>query len=154
MSALWPRGVETVDLRIRSDPAHLADMREAVRQMAERCGFAADETDAVALAVDEALTNTIKHGYGGSPEGDIDIHLERLAGELGGGLEVRIRDYGHQVDPEGICSRDLSDIRPGGLGVHIMRCVMDELRYERCQGGGMLVTMRKYLTRHGESPVG
>jgi anti-sigma regulatory factor (Ser/Thr protein kinase) len=47
------------------------------------------------------------------------------------------------VDPATIRSRDLDDIRPGGLGVHIIHEVMDEVRYERRDSRGMRLTMVK-----------
>jgi serine/threonine-protein kinase RsbW len=132
------------DVTIRSDPARLAEVREVVRRMANQCGFGSHDTDGITLAVDEALANVIKHGYGGAPHGMIEIHLEVLS-PVRPGLEVRIRDQGCQVDPAAIQGRDLADVRPGGLGVHIIRTVMDDLSYERCPDGGMSVTMRKYL---------
>ena len=56
-----------------------------------------------------------------------------------------------QVDPESIQPRDLDDIRPGGLGVHIIREVMDEVAYEKRQGPGMRLTMIKHQPADSES---
>jgi serine/threonine-protein kinase RsbW len=60
------------------------------------------------------------------------------------GLEIIILDRGKSIDPTAICGRDLSDIRPGGLGVHIIRSVMDKVQYRQRLGGGMLLRMVKY----------
>jgi anti-sigma regulatory factor (Ser/Thr protein kinase) len=62
-------------------------------------------------------------------------------------LECDVRDFGRQVDPSTIRSRSLDEVRPGGLGVHIIRSVMDEVEYSRAEGGGMRLRMLKYLPR-------
>ncbi len=56
---------------------------------------------------------------------------------------IVIEDRAKQVDPGSIQSRDLDDIRPGGLGVYIMREVMDEVVFEQREGGGMRLRMLK-----------
>ncbi|MFU8830355.1 MAG: ATP-binding protein, partial [Phycisphaerales bacterium] len=67
-----------------------------------------------------------------------------------GGIKLVIEDLAQQVDPDDIRSRSLEEVRPGGLGVHIMREIMDEVRFERRapdetgdRGVGMRLTMIK-----------
>jgi anti-sigma regulatory factor (Ser/Thr protein kinase) len=55
-----------------------------------------------------------------------------------------VRDYGRAVDPATIRGRDLSEVRPGGLGVHIIRSIMDEVCYEPAAGGGTRLNMLKW----------
>jgi anti-sigma regulatory factor (Ser/Thr protein kinase) len=62
-------------------------------------------------------------------------------------FEVRIDDYGKFVDPSQIKSRPLDEVRPGGLGVHLMQKVMDEVTYTKNPWGGTSLTMRKRLVR-------
>jgi anti-sigma regulatory factor (Ser/Thr protein kinase) len=137
--------VKLVELHITSDPGRLAEVREAVAKLAREVGFAQDTVDKMVLAVDEALCNVIKHGYKG--EGGKPIELTFAAEPEPGraGLEIRLRDYGCQVDPNAIRGRDLGEVRPGGLGVHIIRSLMDEVEYAQAEGGGMRLRMRKYL---------
>jgi anti-sigma regulatory factor (Ser/Thr protein kinase) len=132
-------------LTFPSDPAKLADVRRTIRASAERCGFAESEVDAIALAIDEALANVIKHGYAGRTDGRIDLEVRSLDSTAGSGIEIYIRDYGCQIDPTKIAGRKLDDVRPGGLGVHIIRSIMDEVVYAPCRDCGMSVTLRKYL---------
>jgi anti-sigma regulatory factor (Ser/Thr protein kinase) len=54
------------------------------------------------------------------------------------------------VDPSSIKSRDLDDLRPGGLGVHIMNSCMDCLEYRRAKGGGTILTMVKRVSSAGK----
>jgi hypothetical protein len=61
------------------------------------------------------------------------------------GLRIVIEDCGRQADPDAIKGRDLDDIRPGGLGVHIIREVMDQAVYEKRPAGGMRLTLVKWL---------
>ena len=60
-------------------------------------------------------------------------------------ITICVRDYGKEVHPSQIKSRDLNDIRPGGLGVHIISECMDEVSYSPADGGGTVLTMRKKL---------
>ena len=63
----------------------------------------------------------------------------------GRGVEIRIRDWGERVHPDKIKSRDLDDVRPGGLGVHIMSNCMDTVDYAHAEGGGTILTMIRRL---------
>jgi anti-sigma regulatory factor (Ser/Thr protein kinase) len=69
-----------------------------------------------------------------------------------GGVRIVIEDEARQVDPTRMKSRDLEDIRPGGLGVHIIREVMDEAVYEKRAPVGMRLTMVKHAPRPSETP--
>jgi len=133
------------NLTILSDPANLAKVRAAVETKGKRAGFDQKDCAAMALAVDEALTNVIRHAYGGAADKKIEISIEEL-NEANNcqGLMICIRDFGKAVDASQIKGRELTDVRPGGLGVHIMREVMDEVVYERPPSGGTRLRMTKY----------
>jgi serine/threonine-protein kinase RsbW len=136
-----------VELSIHSSTKCLPIVRGAVERMAGLEGF--DETDAHALtwAIDEALSNVIKHGYEGMPDQPISICLARVTSPDGrSGIAVTVRDQGRQVDPATIRSRDLGEVRPGGLGVHIIQTVMDSCEYSCPPGGGMQLDMVKYVS--------
>ena len=62
-----------------------------------------------------------------------------------------IEDEARQVEPESIKGRDLADIRPGGLGVHIIREVTDLAVYEKRAGAGMRLTIEKYVSSPAKS---
>ena len=132
-------------LTILSDPANLATVRLAVEAGGKRVGFDQKACAAMALAVDEALTNVMRHAYGGASDKEIDIAIEELnASDDRRGLMITIHDSGKVVDASKIKGRELTDIRPGGLGVHIMRQVMDEVVYECPPEGGTCLRMTKY----------
>jgi len=144
-----------VELSITSSTRSLPIVRGAVERMAKLEGFCDEDAHALTWAIDEALANVIKHGYDGRPDQPISITLRTVRAADGrGGIAVAVRDKGRQVDPGSIQGRDLDDIRPGGLGVHIIRTVMDEHCYSCCPDGGMLLEMVKYVARPGEKESG
>ncbi|NIP73555.1 MAG: ATP-binding protein [Gammaproteobacteria bacterium] len=125
----------------------LQQMRHVVRQaLAGRC-CEPEELDRVVLAVNEACTNVIQHAYGPGRAGDIilDIQIDRDE------LIFRLTDFAEPVEESAIRSRDLSDIRPGGLGVHLIREVMDAAGFvPPPQGAGNVLEMRKRIQPAGE----
>lgn len=144
---------DTVRLNITSHAKSLPVVRSAAERMAQMEGFGDHEAHELALAIDEALANVIKHGYHGAPDQPISITMSTVRSEAGRrGICVLVRDRGRQVDPATIQSRDLSDIRPGGLGVHIIKSVMDDVEYTCPPDGGMQLRMIKYIAAPGESP--
>ena len=140
-----PSCEESVRLSICSTPEHLVIVRAALEKMCEALGFDAQAAGQVVLSADEALANIIRHAYKGDRSRPIEIELAPLPASGPGGLRIRIRDYGDWVDPSQIRSRDLADVRPGGLGVHIMSQCMDALDYAPAEGGGTVLTMTKEL---------
>ncbi len=134
----------TVRLEIVSRPSLLAAARALVATIAQRCGFDEIQCGQISLAVDEALCNIIRHGYNCRDDGRILISLSQREAQPPG-IEIVIEDDAIQVDPDTIRSRDLDDIRPGGLGVHIIREIMDEVSYMRRDRQGMRLTLVKHL---------
>lgn len=144
-----------VKLELRSNPLFLSGAREMVSSIARRLGFSDESSAHIALAIDEALCNIIRHGYDRQterpiwislyPEGGVSTPENQGQGSPTTGLRIVIEDEAKQVDPSVIKSRDLDEIRPGGLGVHIIQQVMDSVSYERRKGpaGGMRLTMVK-----------
>ncbi|MEM9374424.1 MAG: ATP-binding protein [Planctomycetota bacterium] len=141
-------------LELISDPTYLCGARELVASVSRRLGFEDMDCSKIALAVDEALCNIIRHGYDRAMDRPIWISLWPLPGDehSAGGIRIVIEDEAEQVDPSKMKSRELDDIRPGGLGVHIIQEVMDEARYERRAGVGMRLTMTKHAPRPETAP--
>lgn len=128
-----------------SVPAQLAVVRSAVEKACEGIGFDGREIGRIVLSVDEALANIIRHAYDCADDQPIEAELTVLGDGGPEGVKICLRDYGKVVDPSKIKPRDLDDIRPGGLGVHIMTECMDSVTYEQPEGGGTLLTMIKIL---------
>jgi anti-sigma regulatory factor (Ser/Thr protein kinase) len=94
------------------------------------------------MAVDEACTNIIEHAYGDAP-GDIHLGCRVAPGEC----VITIRDRGRPFDPESVpppdLTCDLEDRRAGGLGLYLMRKLMDEVRFSFDPDKGNQVVMIK-----------
>jgi serine/threonine-protein kinase RsbW len=132
---------------VTSEAKYLPDVRARLRRWAADEGWSERQVGEIVLALDEAVTNVIRHAYNSEPQHRILVYAEPIVDpEHGAGCEIRVRDFGRQVDPGQICGRDLDDVRPGGLGVHIIRAMNSVVEYQRAEGGGMLLVMRKYRT--------
>lgn len=142
---------KSIRLSIFSVPAHLPVVRAAVERACREVGFDEEVTGSVVLSVDEALANIIRHAYRGADDQKIEIELVPLGSQNVEGLRISLRDYGRHVDPSKIKSRDLQDVRPGGLGVHIIKKCMDSVQFEPADGGGTLLTMVKRLNAPQEA---
>ncbi len=148
--------VRSADLSLQmcSDPRFLTGARGLLSSVAEKAGLSSTSCAQVALAVDEALCNVIRHGYQKRSDAPIWLKLWILTDPRSGpGIRIVIEDEAAQVEPEQIQGRDLGDIRPGGLGVHIIREVMDFARYEKRSPVGMRLTLVKYDRPPADSPA-
>jgi anti-sigma regulatory factor (Ser/Thr protein kinase) len=137
----------TIELRFASDPKLLKIVRAGITHLCDLAGFPEEHRRRATLAVDEACANIIKYAYGGATDKPILI----TARILENGIEVVLRDYGKKVDPETIKSRELDDIRPGGLGVHFIRSSMDLVVYDNTLQDGNQLILAKYLPKEQRS---
>jgi serine/threonine-protein kinase RsbW len=131
-----------------SDPKALYVVRGAVERLAETVGFAAEECRSVVRAVDEALTNVMRHCYCGRLDQPIELYFRWLgrhskAGRKQG-LEILLCDRGPAVDKSKLRAQRSSELRPGGLGLDLIRQAMDSVGYERV-GRTNRLRLVKYL---------
>jgi len=135
-------------LQINSDPNLLGAVRGTVERLTEAFGFSAEDSRAVTRAVDEALTNIIRHAYDGAPDRPIEVFFRSVEargdGTTGEGLEITMSDHGPAIDPDKMCGRELSDVKPGGLGLHFIRQSMDVVEFKRAEDTNSL-RLVKYL---------
>jgi serine/threonine-protein kinase RsbW len=142
-------------LELISSPSLLCAVRGAVERLTEAFGFSGTDSRAVTRAVDEALTNIIRHAYGGASDQPIEVlfrmterhETEDSEGE--DGLEIVMSDHGPAVDAEKLCGRELSDVKPGGLGLHFIRESMDVVEFKRADDINSL-RLVKYLRAHNK----
>ncbi|MHC1744377.1 MAG: ATP-binding protein [Syntrophobacteraceae bacterium] len=134
-----------ITLELPSDPAVLFLLRGLVERIAERLGFERRDTERMVLAADEACANVIRHAY----KGKVDERLIVTFVVKTETFEITIRDFGEPKDPEAFQPRDLSEVRPGGLGMHFIRCAVDEAHYEHPADGGTLLRLIKRRPQSG-----
>ncbi len=104
-------------LTLTSDPRYLPVVRGVICPLAAAAGWDESECRAITLALDEALTNIIRHAYHQRPDGPIEMEC-RLDGD---GMEVTLLDHGDPPDRSKICARAMGCDQPGGLGTHIIK---------------------------------
>jgi anti-sigma regulatory factor (Ser/Thr protein kinase) len=139
-------------MELRSNPEMLCVVRQALGQLAAGLGFSEAECHAVVLAVDEALTNIIRHAYLGNVEQPIEASFHRIHAAQNGqhrdALEILLQDRGAAVNPEKLCGRALEDVKPGGLGLHFIRECMDTVEFSHSEGRNQL-RLVKFLNVQG-----
>jgi anti-sigma regulatory factor (Ser/Thr protein kinase) len=133
-------------LKFPADTCELAAMRQDARGFLIDAEVPEMDAELMVLALDEACTNIIRHAYGGCTKRVIRLNMERLQR----GIRCTLRDYGARCDPAKIRSRELTDFRPGGLGVRILHSAFDHVLYEPKPRGTRL-TLVKALGRPHES---
>jgi sigma-B regulation protein RsbU (phosphoserine phosphatase) len=131
-----------IKITVPALPERLKLIRKSVSAAAETAGCSETCCHDIIMAVDEACQNIIRHGYGNDPDGVIVVDV-RQADDT---LVIKLIDYAKPVDVEKVKPRDLQDIRPGGLGVHIIREVMDEAEFKKPpEGVGNLLELTKKI---------
>ncbi|MDP6890627.1 MAG: ATP-binding protein [Phycisphaerales bacterium] len=128
-------------LELDARPDLLRVVRAALTAWCERTGIETARADQICLAVDEASTNIIRHAYDVEC-GRIRLNCSRQTGSSGRSLLITLEDDGKQVPLETIRPRELDNVKPGGLGVHLIQQVMDEAVWCHRPDGGTTLTMR------------
>ncbi len=128
-------------IRVPSSPDRLKLVRAVVENATRLVGFADDVVGDLVLGVDESLQNVIRHANGGGYDGMIEVSLSR-AGDV---LTIDIADDAEPVDVSTVKPRDLDDIRPGGLGTHLINELMDSVDFlpTKEHGGNILRLTKK-----------
>jgi serine/threonine-protein kinase RsbW len=131
-------------LTIPSKTEQLLDVRKFISDAAKGFGFSDDEISNIVLAVDEACTNIIKHAYNYSSDQTINVVVKMKRPEF----EILIADRGKHFNPNNVVMPDmqryLQQYKRGGLGMYLMRKLMDKVEY-RIQPTQNVVRMIKYL---------
>lgn len=129
-------------LAISAQLSNLAVIRRFVKEAATALEVEPSLIPKLQLAVDEAATNIILHGYR-NQDGNLEIELEHA----GPDLVIRLRDEAAPFDPTLLPAPDvtlpLAERSPGGLGVYLIRRTMDEVLHRLTASGGNELTLIK-----------
>ena len=123
----------------------LDEIREFVGGVARAGGFSDRDVYNIQLATDEAASNIIEHAYGGVSDGLLEISC----GVNGSAITIVLVDHGESFDPSEVpapdLKADLSERKIGGLGIFLMRKLMDDVQYEAEPGKNRnTLTMTKW----------
>jgi sigma-B regulation protein RsbU (phosphoserine phosphatase) len=131
-----------LDIHFPARAGQMRAVRATLRTTLDAQEVAPELRDKLVLAVDEACTNIIRHAYCGDCDEAISLQLSREQDML----VFELRDRAPAVDPARLTARDLSDCRPGGLGIPFINALMDEWRLEpAADGRGNVLRMRRRI---------
>ena len=128
---------ETIKMEISSNPDYIGVIRLTTSGIANKVGFSIDDIEDIKVAVSEACTNALKHS------GDKTFHI--IFTILENGIEIEIRDSGKGYNVDSIEKPDLLNPKENGLGLFIIKTLMDEVIIESKSNTGTIVRMTKYL---------
>jgi anti-sigma regulatory factor (Ser/Thr protein kinase) len=140
VTAPTANGPLTIQITISSDPRLLAVVRTAVAELSAVSGFAEDQCQCITLAVDEALSNVMRHAYKNRCDCEIGLTCQAKADCL----EFTFVDRGDPPDLSRICGHPLDEVALSGRGTHLIKQIMDEVCYQRVSGENRL-RLKKYL---------
>jgi len=141
-----PGASSELRLTLASTRAEVGRALDEVRGFLMENGADDEAIDALCLTVDEVVANVVLHGYGEDGDGSVALLLA-IGSDA---YELEVRDEAPAFDPLSAAPPHLDDdpeLRGiGGLGMHLVRTLMDELSYER-SGGENVLRLRRLLVR-------
>lgn len=133
-------------ITVKSSTDNLSVIRNFIRTAADEAGFDNDTSGKIVLAADEACTNIIKHAYKFSEKGKIGINVSVKSNKF----TISITDNGDHFNSKSIPEPDLKkyyqEKKVGGLGMFLMKKLMDEVKYSQPNDKKNKVTLVKYLS--------
>ena len=140
-------------LEVPSNTENLAMIRDFVNGIGTRAGLTAAEVARLELAVDEACANVIEHAYG--PGVTKEVSVRATVDEES--IQIDVVDTGTGFDPGEIPQKDLDQLvaekKSGGLGMRLIKTLMDEVHYEVIPGHKNELRMIKRLKKQPTSPA-
>ena len=138
-------GSNNKELRVKSKTENLSSIRDFVSGYAKKAGIAEEEIENIMLAVDEACTNIIKHAYNSFNDGEIIIKIDYNTKKF----TIIIMDYGNAFNANSIPDPDLQkyfkERKVGGLGMYLMKTLMDDVKYTSVPGKYNKVKLTKNI---------
>jgi serine/threonine-protein kinase RsbW len=137
--------IQKYNLKIPSITENLQMIREFVLKIAEKAGFNEETQEQIALAVDEACTNVIKHAHHHDARRLMDIQIQTDTNKM----KIIITDKGRGFDITKLkdpnVKQFIKESRHGGLGIYLIKTLMDEVDYDFKPGVKNQVLLTKYL---------
>ena len=134
------------ELIVKSRTENLSLIRDFISSKASAAGLIKEDIENIMLAVDEACTNIIKHAYSSYPDGEIVIKLEFNSEKI----LISIIDKGSTFNPDAVPDPDLQKYykngRVGGLGMYLMKTLMDDVKYISVPGEYNKVLLSKKIS--------
>lgn len=135
-----------IKLRIPAEAEYLDIVRAALYAIAAKCGFPYEDIEDMKVAITEACSNAILHAYKGNDDrGEVDVEFLTAPD----GLCITVRDYGGShfvsspsVPAAGLHGTPISEAPVGGLGLFMMKALMDDVKVKVDNGTEVVLTKR------------
>jgi len=141
------RKKQRFNLKVSSSSENLETIREFINDIARHAGFDSDSASQIELAVDEACTNVIKHAHKFNQDKSLELSVQLDSDKM----EIIISDNGTGFDITRVSKPDLEkyihEAKKGGLGIHLMRSLMDEVQFTFNPGKRNQVSLIKFFKK-------
>jgi phosphoserine phosphatase RsbU/P len=134
--------MEELEVKLNNKVSELERLNHTLTEFGRRHGLAPKVVHDLNLALEEILTNIISYGYTDNREQEIKVRLSVQPGEVKAEVEDDGQPFNPLEAPEPDTAQSLQERTIGGLGIHLVRKLMDNLEYKR-QGDRNLLTMKK-----------
>ena len=136
---------QSVEIVIRNSIAELANLRDGLERIGAKLGVPGKPLMQLQVALDEVASNVIKYGW---PDGGNHELCVRITGQQDR-IEVEIVDDGREFDPRLAPPSEPQKAgrrQPGGLGIHLVKQLVDRLDYQRVGGRNRTVMTKQYVS--------
>ena len=133
---------EALEIKLNNKLSELDRFNQTLTEFGRQHGLAPNVVHDLNLALEEILTNIISYGYTDNREHEIKVRLSVQPGEVKAEVEDDGQPFNPFDAPEPDTTKSLQERTIGGLGIHLVRKLMDGLEYKR-QGERNLLTIRK-----------
>lgn len=128
---------EIVSMNMSANPNFVSVVRLTASGIASRMGFTLDDIDDLKVSISEACTNAIKH----SEQDNFDVNFYIYEDKL----TIEVIDKGVGYDENLVEEPDLTDPKTSGLGLFIIKTLMDEVEISTCENRGTSIRMTKMV---------
>jgi len=129
-------------LKFKASACQLKKVRHTVQNIVLDLGFGSECQQKIILALDEAMTNVIRHAYKDIEDGEIELDINRQNNTL----VFYLRDFAPEVFDSDIKPRCLDKLLPGQMGINFIDSVMDSWEFATPKDGyGNLLIMKKEI---------
>jgi anti-sigma regulatory factor (Ser/Thr protein kinase) len=139
-------GTSTGTLLLRNDLSEITRLSQFIQHFCESHGFPADIVFNITLSLEELVVNTISYGYGEGGEHEFPVRLWVEDDSVCIQLEDSAAPFNPLDTPEFDVHRAMQQERIGGLGITLVKRLMDEFTYERTGDGRNVIRLRKRLS--------
>ena len=128
---------DLISMNMSVNPDFVSVIRLTLSGVASRIGFSLDDIEDMKVCVSEACTNAIKHSKKDEFQVKFYVYPDRLT--------IEVLDDGIGYDVDSLASQDLKNPKTSGLGIFIIKTLMDEVEIKSCDKCGTIIKMTKLV---------